>query len=205
MSWYHWLTIGCLAFCVTSCLWHFIRLLHLGKSVDLSQPIGSESDGIIYSFFNAMSPAKKESAYLHLPTYTAGLIYHLGTFISLLVLVASFLKIYPHGMILLLLAAFMVLSAISGLFILIKRIMVRKLRLLSNPDDYISNGLVTAFQAATAGQLLFWQTLDKPYFLIASALFLYLPLGKLKHVIYFFSARYHLGVFFGRRGVWSHK
>ena len=38
--------------------------------------------------------------------------------------------------------------------------------------------------------------------LAAAALFFYLPLGKLKHLVYFFAARYQLGIFYGRRGVW---
>jgi hypothetical protein len=44
------------------------------------------------------------------------------------------------------------------------------------------------------------------YFIIAAVLWLYFPVGKLRHVVYFFAARYHLGFFFGRRGVWpGHK
>jgi hypothetical protein len=31
---------------------------------------------------------------------------------------------------------------------------------------------------------------------------LYIPAGKLRHTVYFFAARYHLGYFFGWRGVW---
>jgi hypothetical protein len=40
------------------------------------------------------------------------------------------------------------------------------------------------------------------YFIAISLLFLYFPLGKLKHAIYFFAARYQLGFFYGWRGVW---
>jgi hypothetical protein len=37
--------------------------------------------------------------------------------------------------------------------------------------------------------------------LTATALFLYLPFGKIRHCVFFFSTRYHFGAFFGRRGV----
>jgi hypothetical protein len=43
------------------------------------------------------------------------------------------------------------------------------------------------------------------YFIFAGVLFLYLPSGKLKHSLYFFAARYHLGFFYGWRGIWPLK
>jgi hypothetical protein len=75
------------------------------------------------------------------------------------------------------------------------------MRALSNPDDYISNLIVTLFQLATAA-VLFWPQLFPVYFVLTALLLLYIPLGKLKHAIYFFAARYQLGYFFGRRNVW---
>jgi hypothetical protein len=202
MSWYQWLALCSMTLCVGSCLWHLSRLLRLGKPTDLSRPAGSETKGITYSFTKAMNPSKKESAYLHLPTYTAGLIYHLGTFISLFLLILNLLKYSPAGIFRWLICSFLILSVLAGLSILIKRFMVLKIRILSNPDDYVSNFLVTAFQASTVIYLAIGQPAVCPYYLTASALLLYLPVGKLKHLVYFFAARYHLGVFFGRRGVW---
>lgn len=202
MIWYQWLALCSLAFCLGSCLWHFLRLMRYGKPIDLAKPAGSESGGIAYSFTKAMNPAKKESAYLHLPTYTAGLLYHMGTFLSFILLIFSFFKILPVGIFQLLISAFLTLTVLSGLFILIKRFTVLKLRILSNPDDYISNILVTAFQGVTALYLIIGQPVSYLYYITTAALLLYLPVGKLKHLIYFFAARYHLGIFFGRRGVW---
>lgn len=96
------------------------------------------------------------------------------------------------------------LTGLSGLGILIKRMIKKELKALSNPDDFISNILVTAFQFITALVLYNGQYFPV-YFIIVSALLLYLPLGKLKHTIYFFAARYHLGFFYGWRGVWPPK
>ena len=60
---------------------------------DLSQETGSVKKGIIYSFTGAMSPTAKESAYLHLPTYVAGLLYHAGIFTSLLFFVWTVISV----------------------------------------------------------------------------------------------------------------
>jgi len=151
-----------------------------------------------------MNPLKKESAYLHLPTYTAGILYHTGTFVSLAVF---FLFVFHAGFLYSLqwvLICILAVSSASGIGILIKRISLKKLRSLSNPDDYISNILVTAFQLFTLIALIN-ESFAPYYFIGAAILFLYLPLGKLKHLLYFFAARYHLGFFYGWRGTWPQK
>jgi len=151
-----------------------------------------------------MSPKKKESAYLHMPTYTAGLLFHMGTFLSLFLFLILLARFYPGGIVAYLLAAFLVITGMSGMGILIKRMSQQKLRVLSNPDDYISNLLVSLVQLLTA-QTLLNHDISAIYFVLISVLFLYLPVGKLKHTVYFFAARYHLGFFYGWRGVWPPK
>ncbi|NTV82786.1 MAG: hypothetical protein HGA23_00620, partial [Bacteroidales bacterium] len=131
----------------------------------------------------------------------------------------------PAGWLAILIIVFLSISALSGTAILIKRMLKKELRALSNPDDFISNILVTLFQIATISILLYPTVLTSysptvltsysptvlqsysphvqlSYYLTFTLLMLYLPLGKLRHTIYFFAARYHLGYFFGRRGVW---
>ena len=124
-----------------------------GDGFLLDPASGKERTAVAYSFTGAMSPLKKESAFLHLPTYSAGLIYHRG---------------------------------------------------LSSPDDYISNILVTIFQFTTALVILI-PSCEPVYYFFTGLLLPYFPLGKLKHAVYFFAARYHLGVFFGHRNVWPPK
>lgn len=196
------LALVSLSICLISCLYHLFKLIRLGKPTDYSKPIGNVSSAVSYSFTGGMSPKKKESAYMHLPTYTAGMIYHLGTFLSIALFACVLFKIQFNDTINLVLSALLVISGICGLGILIKRFLKRELRLLSNPDDYISNILVTAFQFITVVYLNFSSPI---YFVLVSLLLLYLPIGKLKHTIYFFAARYHLGFFYGRRGVWPPK
>ncbi len=202
MTWYSWLAIASLAICLAGCIYHLIRLIKLGKPKDYSRKSGSPGSGIIYSFTGAMNPVNKESAYLNLPTYIAGVIYHMGTFLAIILFFVFFFTTTLNKMITLPLVLFLFLSAIFGTGILFKRVTDKKLKQLSNPDDYISNMLVTGFQAATGIVLLIPDASYPVYMVIASLLLLYLPVGKLKHAIYFFAARYHIGYFYGWRNVW---
>jgi len=204
MIWYKLLALFAIGICFLLLLFHFIRLIKLGAPKDYARKKGNTGQGIAYSMTKAMSPVQKESAYMHLPTYSAGMVYHLGTFLSFAILVLSFFYVnWPSGVIVFF-TVYLALSFLAGIFILVKRIVKEQLRLLSNPDDYISNILVTLFQLFTIG--IFWiQALYPYYFIIVSILFIYLPAGKLKHLLYFFAARYHLGFFYGWRDVWPPK
>lgn len=204
MNIYLSLAVFSLLVCIVSLIYHLIRLIRYGKPKDYSQERGDTRSAIMYAYTGAMNPMKKESAFMHLPTYTAGILYHLGTFLSIFLFVLFLFKLEPFGWLRWAIVGFLILSGISGFGILVKRISKQQLRALSNPDDYISNFLVTLFQLVTA--LTLYQVRYFPlYFIIASILLLYLPLGKLKHTVYFFAARYHLGYFFGWRGVWPPK
>ncbi len=204
MHWYEWFALAALAFCLINFSRHFFRLMKLGKPRDYSARAGSTTGGIVYSFTAGMNPRNKESAFLHLPTYTAGLIFHVAAFLAIVLffLLLSGLEFNRPIRIIFYLTAFS--GAVSGFGILAKRLTDRKLRLLSNPDDYISNILVTLFQLFT-GLVLLNKWFYAAYMIVAGLLFLYMPAGKLKHAMYFFAARYHLGLFYGWRNVWPMK
>ncbi len=204
MLWYHWLATLSAVICLSSCIIHTFKVIRAGKPKDYAKPSGDVSASVRYSFTGAMHPAKKESAYMHLPTYIGGLLYHMGTFLSLFLLILLSLGLYPSGILTYILVAVFSVTAVSGLAILLKRISSSQLRALSNPDDYLSNILVSLFQLATVA-LLLSQDFVAVYYVSASLLLLYIPLGKLKHLVYFFAARYHLGIFFGSRNVWPSK
>lgn len=204
MVWYKVFAQISLLVCLIISAYHLVRLIRLGKPIDYSKKAGNPLEGIRYSFTAAMSPQKKESAYLHLPTYTAGIIYHLGTFLSIFVFILIILSAPINSVLTYVIFLFTVGSGISGVGILLKRLIVLKLRRLSNPDDYISNLLVTAFHFITGIYVAFGFG-ETGYYLSAAILLLYFPIGKLKHAIYFFAARYHLGFFYGWRGVWPIK
>jgi hypothetical protein len=151
-----------------------------------------------------MSPLKKESAYFHLPTYTAGILYHLGTFLSTALFIIFLFNFRMPGSLVWVVGPFLGITGVSGLGILVKRLAKAELRHLSSPDDYISNMLVTGLHLLTAAFL--WFPVVIPfYFIWAGLLFLYIPIGKLRHLLYFFAARYHLGFFFGWRDAWPPK
>ena len=195
------MSLAALAICISASLQHIIRLIKLGAPVDYSKQAGKISKAVHYSFTKAMSPAKKESAYLHLPTYTAGILYHIGTFLAIPLFFIFLLNFEIPEESSLYIAAFFLLTGISGIGILIKRIVKKKLLSLSNPDDFISNILVTFFQIATAYVLVNADGVII-YSIICSLFLIYLPMGKLKHAYYFFAARYHLGFYYGWRNVW---
>jgi len=126
MEWYTYLALFSAFVCVGVFTYRLVYLLSLGMPKDLSQQIGSVKKGIIYSFTGAMSPTAKESAYLHLPTYTAGLLYHAGIFTSILffvwVIISGFFAIDTPQFVNYALILLFSVSAIAGISILIKRL-----------------------------------------------------------------------------------
>jgi hypothetical protein len=204
MTLYRIISLIAFLICFISLAYHLIRLIRLGSPKDYSSKRGDIKSAISYSFAGAMNPLQKESAYLHLPTYTAGVLYHIGTFISIAAFFLFFFRFSFANTFQWVLICILIASSVSGLGIFFKRIIVKKLRALSTPDDYVSNLLVTAFQIFTL-IVLVKDTFTPYYFICAGILFLYLPLGKLKHSLYFFAARYHLGFFYGWRGIWPVK
>ena len=201
MTWYHSVTLLAFVLCLIGLAFHLIRIVRLGPPTDYSRQRGGVASAVRYSFLGAMDPRKKESAYLHLPTYAAGLSYHAGTFLSIVLFPLLFADVALDSIVRWSIAGFLTLSVASGTGIFLKRIIVGKIRSLSNPDDYLSNFFVTLFQLATLLMIMQGE-LKVYYFLSVSLLLLYLPLGKLKHALYFFAARYYLGLFYGARGVW---
>lgn len=201
---YKTISLASFLICCGILTYHLIRLIRPGPPRDYSHKRGSVRAAVTYSFTGAMSPTSKESAYLHLPTYTAGLLYHTGTFICFAL---YFLMLFDAGLtdaVKWVLVCVLAISGLSGLGIFIKRVSLQKMRYLSNADDYVSNLLVSGFQIMTLAALLNG-AYAAYYFIFAGVLFLYLPSGKLKHSLYFFAARYHLGFFYGWRGIWPLK
>ena len=201
MHWYIIVSIAALIVCLSSCLYHFTRLILMGRPGDFSRRTGNTTKAIKYSFTGAMSPGKKESAFLHLPTYTAGLVYHTGTFLAIILFFFLLAGFEAGTAATYVFSAVLLAGALSGTGILIKRMAVSRLRNLSCADDYISNILVTAFQYISILEIT-GLVPEAVYFMTASLLLLYVPLGKLRHLVYFFAARYHLGFFYGWRNAW---
>lgn len=201
LFWYHYFALAGLLVCLITFIFHFLKLVRLGFPEDFSNKLGDPKVSIVYSFTGALNPVKKESAYLHLPTYIAGLIYHFGTFLAAFIFFSTLFGDFYNEFIKRAFIIFLCLSALCGIGILIKRISLKKIRSFSTIDDYVSNVLVTLFQI-TSALLLFSDKFSPLYFICTGILLIYMPAGKLKHAFYFFAARYQLGLFYGWRGVW---
>lgn len=168
-----------------------------------AKPEGSARRGVLYAFFQGMLPWEKESVGAHLPTFIAGLLYHAGVFAALLFLLLLVLRVQPSMFASQVMRLFTFVSFVSGLGLLIKRVTSRKMRVISVPDDFIANALVDLFVGIAFAATI--SSLFTPVFLIvALVLFLYMPLGKIRHCVFFFYTRVVFGVFFGRRGVLPH-
>ena len=195
-------------YCIVSLLVHFVKIVRLGAPKDKSEPSGSVKDGVIYANTRAMMPTKKESAYLHIPSYAVGMLFHIGLFCSLLLFVLIFFPCFNSWIAdsywRWVFAIPPAIATVCGLILFFRRLLSKDLKVLSMPDDFISTGLVTLFLLMTTLNLLLptVSAANIIYYICSILLLLYLPLGKLRHVVYYFAARYHLGFFYGWRNVW---
>ena len=98
----------------------------------------------------------------------------------------------------------MAVGILCGVGLLMKRLTLGYMRAISCVDDYISNALVNLFLILVLLES-FLQTLRPILFLVTIILFLYIPLGKIRHCFFFFYSRILFGQFYGRRGVLSQK
>jgi len=201
MNWYHWILLVSLGISLAFSAVQIIRFLGLAAPGDYAPGNSRTGRAVTYSFTGAMSPGKKESAFLHLPTYISGMIYHLGTFLAFGLSLFIIPGISFPGILNMIVTGFLAVSASCGIAILVKRIIHRGLKELSVPDDYISNILVTVFQVLTAFALLIHGIIPL-WYIVMAVLLIYIPVGKLKHLFYYFPARYYLGRYLGKRGVW---
>jgi len=180
-------------------------LLARGKGrVDHSQGVGKPLDGIIYNFTIAMLPSHKETIRNHPFKFAVGLMMHIGVFLSIIkvLLVLIIPDMPPISPIVS--AIVLGISVICGFYLFMRRIITKDMRYMSTPDDYISVlltiGLIISAIAHETGQITSGALL-----IYSTVLFFYLPLGKLRHALFFFVARADYGSRLGYRGVYSMK
>jgi hypothetical protein len=190
------LTLASSGICLAALTFLIGRTLAVGRREYLSAPRGYAGRGLVYAFGRGM--VEKESVSLHKPTFIGGMLYHGAIFAAFLYL---FWTVLFPGTVLLLGVFRVVLAggAVVGLSLLFKRASKPHLRRLSCPDDFFANLFVDLFLA-----LAFLHTLvpsvEPAWLAIAILLFLYMPLGKIRHCFFFFATRLAFGVHFGRRG-----
>lgn len=201
LSLFHWFFITGLAFVFFHLIYQTFRVLSDKRDRIHAAPIGDAKRGTLYSLTLGMSPFKKETAYLHWPTYFAGIGFHGATFLGFGWLIIHFFQFSIPLWITRISIIILILGALSGLSILVKRVVQPKMRAVSNPDDYISNLLISGFQILSA-LVFFKDSLQNVLFIWSGVLLFYIPFGKLRHALYFLPTRIHLGRYFGQRGTW---
>lgn len=177
----------------------WLRAHSFGRRVLLAPPAGDPAAGVRYAFTAAMLPQAKESVRMHLPSYAAGVVFHLGTFAAFGLLTMTLAGIGLPAALRWVAAIPPLLGAAGGLALLVKRVATPYLRGLSSPDDYASNLLTTSF-AALSGAASLHPPLVSAWLVAAVLLLVYLPVGKIRHCVFFFSSRAFMGAFFGYRG-----
>lgn len=178
-----------LAWCVLALGAELRAARRLGRKPLFAPAAGSPAAGARYAFTWAMMPQAKESVRRAPISYAAGMTFHAG------VAAAALRFLLPWRS----LAVVALVGAAMGLALLVKRILKANLRGLSIPDDFVSNVLATGF-AALGGAAAFLPAAAHALPWWTTVLLVYIPLGKLRHCVFFFLSRYHLGAFFGRRG-----
>lgn len=201
MSGQHYFLLACFIIFAASTWYRLNRAFPRPGSAGLAAGRGDIPPAILYSLTAAMMPWKKETASRHPLSYALGIGYHGGIFLSFIWLVLFFFGARLQGTIADISMLLLFLAAICGLVLLVKRMATPAMRYFSNPDDYFSNLIATGFVALTAFTLRSERSLPA-LFIYAGILLLYIPVGKLRHAVYFGLARIYLGLFYGRRGVW---
>jgi hypothetical protein len=187
-----------------SALWAAIALTmqvlraRAGGRRDHSRRAGSPARGLVYNFTVAMTPAHKEAVSRHPVKFTLGVFMHAGVVVSLLSV--GLLVVGSEGgyRLLAFTRPLTGLALLAGLYLLVQRMFSPTLRAMSAPDDYLSIMASCGLLALTS----IGPDNETALLLYTALLLIYLPLGKLRHVVFFFVARADYGRRLGHRGVY---
>lgn len=164
---------------------------------------GSLSNGLKYAFTTGMMPWAKESTRIHVLAYLRGVGFHIGIFTAIGAVIISPLREYLPSLLSWILFWVLTIGAILGAAGGVMRIVEHNLRGLSLPDDHFAVWLTTLFMTL-AGLAVLNEAFMIPMYIVSTITFVYVPLGKIRHCLYFFFSRLFFGKFFGRRAVLPH-
>jgi len=170
---------------------------------DRSPVKGDIPGGIRYAFTLGMMPWAKESTRIHRIAYLRGIGFHMGIFAAIGAVIISPFWGYLPSLLSQTLFWVLMLGALLGAAGGIMRILEHNLRALSLPDDHFAVWLTTLF-IAVSGLAVLNEAFMMPMYIISALTFVYIPLGKIRHCLYFFFSRIFFGKFFGRRAVFPH-
>jgi len=177
-----------------------LRTFVWGRRRPYSEPKGKAFLGVLYALGKGLMPWEKESTSKNLLTYAAGNLYHIGIFAGLMHLSLQVISWEVGALLVSCLRIFMVCGLAAGSGLLLRRTLKTVLREISCPDDFASNILVDLFLAAALLDS-FFPGIKPVFYALSIALFLYIPIGKIRHCFFFFYSRILFGLFFGKRSV----
>ena len=192
---------------IASLVWAFVLLMvqlfvaRGGGRKDFSTKEGNPKAAVVYNFTVAMMPTHKETVRNHPIKFVIGITMHMGAFYSILrvfslLFFPDMVFVYPY-----LLASALTIPVLCGIYLFLRRIFSANMRSMSCFDDYLAILMTTGFTICAI--LLEISIISPNVFLIAaSVLFFYLPIGKLRHVLFFFLARINYGSRLGYRGIY---
>ena len=172
-----------------------------GGRRDYSKPAGSPARGLLYGFTGAMLPAHKETVRLHPAKFAVGLVLHVGVIVTLSGAVLLLIAPVIGGRLLAVVWPLLLVSLIAGLYLFVHRLRSPVLRTLSVPDDYLAT-LATCGWLALACVAAVGERGLLAFLVYTGVLLVYLPLGKLRHAVFFFVARGEYARRLGHRGVY---
>ncbi len=181
----------------------YLETKHRALPADKSPLKGNPMHGVTYAFTVGMMPWAKESTRIHMIAYLRGIGFHVGIFTAIgALLISPFWGFLPQPLALFLVAV-LSLGSLFGAAGGVMRIAEHNLRGISLPDDHFAIWLTTLFMAVTALGVQN-EAMRVPMYIIAGMTLIYVPLGKIRHCLYFFFSRTFFGKFFGRRAVFPH-
>jgi Fe-S oxidoreductase len=197
-----WLVVSAMALCVVGLALRSQRIVGRPALLHTGRPRGSQFYGALYAFGLGMLPWNKESGRLHPVVFWVGVLMHLGIGFGIATLAVRFIAggtppqwWAPFGMLAL------GLGSIAAL-LLLRRLVSPAMHRLSTPDDFLAAALTAGF-CIDAG---LWSlgALDTLAFdVLAAALLLYVPMGKLRHMLTFFVSRFYHAKQMGSLGVYA--
>jgi Fe-S oxidoreductase len=197
-----WLVVSALVVCLGGLVLRSQGILGHPALFQTGRPKGSELYGAFYAFGLGMLPWNKESGRLHPVVFWIGVLMHLGiafgiATLSVRLLVGGIAPEWwaPYGL------TALGLGSIAAV-LLVRRMVSPGMRRLSTPDDFVAASL-TAGVCITAG---LWSLGSVPvlvFDLTATAILLYVPLGKLRHMLTFFVSRFYHAKQLGALGVYA--
>lgn len=179
-------------------LWQLLAAWGGGRK-DYSARAGSPSRGVLYNFAAAMSPVRKEAARFHPFKFAVGMVMHAGVAFAIVKTLVILVRPETPPVTPIPLGGFFGIAAAAASFLFLRRFFSPNLRPISNFDDYFA-AFIVAIYLATASLQDFGVVSAGVFLLVGAVTAFYIPLGKLRHVLFCPVARLDLGRRLGYRG-----